>query len=258
MSEQGADSVTRFTPRVDSYARYRPRYPQGAVDFLVATGALPPATAIADVGAGTGILTELLLRNGHTVYAVEPNAAMRAAAEGALGNLPGFHSVDGRAEATTLPVASVGLVTAAQAFHWFDPPAARAEFQRILTPGGRVALLWNDRAVEATAFMRAYEQLVDTFGTDFRQVCHNTVVDDEALRRFFSPAGYVEHQLPNAQPLDWEGLLGRATSTSYLPVPGAPGYDEMVAALRILFDRYATDGQVTMQYVTRVYVGRGE
>lgn len=256
MSPSSNDSVGRFTNRVDSYARYRPRYPQGAVDWLVAQGALRPDQAIADVGAGTGILSELLLNNGYTVYAVEPNAAMRAVAEAALSGSPRFHSVDGAAEATTLPAASVGAVTAAQAFHWFNPPAARAEFRRILTPGGWVALLWNDRNVGATPFMRAYEALVDPWGTDVRQVNHKNVVDDAVLSAFFGPAGYVRHQLPNEQLFGWEGLLGRTTSTSYLPMPGDAGYDTMIEALRLLFAQYAVEGKVVMKYTTQIFVGK--
>lgn len=256
MSPNANDSVGRFTNRVDSYARYRPRYPQGAVDWLVAQGALRPGQAIADVGAGTGILSELLLNNGYTVYAVEPNAAMRTVAEAALSASPRFHSIDGTAEATTLPAASVDVVTAAQAFHWFNPPAARAEFRRILTPGGWVALLWNDRNVGATPFMRAYEALVDRWGTDFRQVNHKNVVDDAVLSAFFGPAGYVRHQLPNEQVFGWEGLLGRTTSTSYLPTPGDAGYDTMIEALRLLFAQHAVEGSVVMYYTTQIFVGK--
>src|SRR5947209_11876909 len=126
------DSTSRFSSRVENYIRYRPGYPQSVVELLAGECGLTPTSVVADVGSGTGILTELFLRNGNTVYGVEPNREMREAGEGLLAGYPNFHSVDGRAEATGLPDASVDFVTAGQAFHWFDAQGARAEFSRIL------------------------------------------------------------------------------------------------------------------------------
>ena len=157
------DSVSRFSNRVESYARYRPRYPDAVITFLADTCGLSPSAVVADVGAGTGILTELFLRNGNVVLAVEPNAAMRGAAEAQLRGYQGFHSIDGRAEVTTLPTDSVDFAVAGQAFHWFEPVATRREFRRILKPGGLIALIWNDRRLDSTPFMRAYHELLDEF-----------------------------------------------------------------------------------------------
>lgn len=144
------DPTRRFSDRVENYVRYRPGYPRALLECLAREHGLDPAHAVADIGSGTGILSELLLRNGNAVFGVEPNAEMRAAAERLLRGQAKFHSVDGRAEATTLPTASVDWITAAQAFHWFDVSAARREFRRILRPiasgsdgqgGRRVALV---------------------------------------------------------------------------------------------------------------------
>ncbi len=155
------DSTQRFSSRADNYARYRPSYPAAVVELLRRECGLTPDAVIADVGSGTGILSELLLRNGNRVYAVEPNDAMRAYAEEKLASYPGFVSVPARAEATTLPDASVQLVTAGQAFHWFEPVATRPSGVRILRPGGWVALIWNSRQEDASAFARGYEALLE-------------------------------------------------------------------------------------------------
>ena len=136
-----ADNTTRFTDRVDDYVRYRPGYPDVLFATLRDVAGLSAHAIIADVGSGTGISTSHLLRAGWDVFAVEPNAAMRAAAERAQGGNPHFHSVEGRAERTTLAPASVDAVTAAQAFHWFDLDEARAEFVRILKPPQWAALI---------------------------------------------------------------------------------------------------------------------
>src|SRR5262245_17011202 len=133
-----SDSTTRFSTRVENYVKYRPGYPPAVVDLLRRECPLSDASVVVDVGSGTGILTELFLKYGHPVFAVEPNEEMRKAAERLLGDRAGFHSIVGTAEATTLPDCSVDLISAGQAFHWFDRERAHREFVRILKPGGWV------------------------------------------------------------------------------------------------------------------------
>ena len=249
------DSVTRFDNRVASYALHRPRYPQAVLTQLQTGFGLTPEMAVADIGAGTGLLSELFLRNGNFVYVVEPNATMLAKAEQLLGDLPGFQSVDGRSEATGLPLASVDWVVAGQAFHWFEPTATRAEFQRILKPGGHVALVWNSRREEGTSFLRGYQSLLEEFGTDYRQVDHKFVVDGAGLTRFFAPGAWVEASFVNEQVLDWAALVGRLTSTSYVPAPGDERYEVMLARLAALFAANQQAGIVTMVYDTKLCVG---
>ena len=149
-----SDSNTRFSDRVADYVRTRPGYPTAVLDILGTETGLNPATVVADVGAGTGLSAELFLRNGNTVFGVEPNREMREAAESLLAGYANFHSVAGSAESTTLPDASVDLIVAGQAFHWFDVPRARAEFRRILRPDGVVVLMWNTRRLDTTPFLR--------------------------------------------------------------------------------------------------------
>src|SRR5213595_654680 len=131
-----SDPTKRFSNRVENYIKYRPGYPDAVIDLLTEECRLTQQSIIADIGSGTGILSELFLKNGNSVFAIEPNAAMRRTAEDLLRKHPKFTSIDAAAEATTLDIASVDFVTAAQAFHWFDRKNARKEFARILKPEG--------------------------------------------------------------------------------------------------------------------------
>jgi len=250
-----SDPTQRFSDRADTYVRYRPSYPPALIAQLVERAHLTDQSVVADVGSGTGIFTGLLLPRVGRVYAVEPNAAMRTAAEAQFGPAPGFVSVAAPAEATTLGDASVDLVTAAQAFHWFDARACRREFARILRPGGRVALAWNERQTAGTPFLVDYEHLLRTRARDYDQVKHARVNED-VIREFFHPAAPELLAAPNDQAFDLPGLVGRALSSSYVPNAGQPGHAEFRAELTAIFHRHARDGRVTLGYVTRLYVGR--
>ncbi|MFW6060710.1 MAG: class I SAM-dependent methyltransferase, partial [Phycisphaeraceae bacterium] len=225
-----ADPTRRFSDRVADYVRYRPGYPREAVDAVVMLCNLQPGDVVADIGAGTGILTALLLERGLRVAAVEPNEAMRAAMEQQLAGRAGFTSHDGTAEATTLAAHSVKAVAAAQAFHWFEMDRARREFQRILEPGRGVALLWNDRRVDTTPFLRDYERLLQTYGTDYRQVDHKRI-DEAQLAAFFSPGRCETRRFENEQVFGFAALKGRLLSSSYAPPAGHPAHKPMLAEL---------------------------
>jgi ubiquinone/menaquinone biosynthesis C-methylase UbiE len=216
---------------------------------------LGPASVIADIGSGTGISAELFLREGCTVFGVEPNKEMREAAERLLAGFENFRSVDGTSEATTLGDRCVDMVVAAQAFHWFKLLPTRAEFTRILKPGGRVVLMWNKRKLDATPFLCAYEALLQKHGTDYAKVRHENV-DAKARTAFFSSGAYVTHEFPNEQRFDYEGLAGRLLSSSYAPAEGQPGHEAMMHDLRDIFDRHHNNGTVSFQYDTQVYLGR--
>jgi len=250
-----SDPTQRFSNRVDDYVRCRPHYPPGVLDLLREGIGLTPRAVIADVGSGTGIATELFLQNGNTVFAVEPNPEMRAAAIRLLGGRANFHSVNGTAEATTLPDGSMDCVIAAQAFHWFDPEKTRAEFRRILRAGGWVVLLWNTRLKDATAFSRAYEKLLLTFGTDYAQVRHERI-DAACLQRFYA-AGFQRRTLPNQQVFDHDSLKGRLLSSSYAPAADHPQHAPMLASLQKIFQAHQENGRVRFDYETQIYFGRG-
>jgi SAM-dependent methyltransferase len=248
-------ATQRFSDRVEHYVRSRPPYPPAFFDLFRDRLGLAPGTAIADVGSGTGISAGPLVQRGYVVHAVEPNAPMRAAADRQLGRFTNFHSVDATAEATTLPDASVDAVLAAQAFHWFDRPRARAEFVRILRPGGRAVIVWNERRLDASPFLREYEALLGRFGTDYGRVRHENI-DDAALAAFFAPSTYESLRFDNAQRFDYPGLESRLLSSSYTPSADEPRRAPMLADLRQLFDRHQQGGRVTFEYDTRAYVGR--
>ncbi len=249
------NSTTRFSDRVENYIRYRPRYPRGVLELLRREIKLAADWQVADLGSGTGISCELFLAEGHAVYGVEPNEAMRTAAEKLLAGFPMFHSVEGTAEATTLDAAAFDLVIAAQAFHWFDIPRVRAECQRILRPGGWAVLLWNTRQIDTTPFLREYEALLQRHGTDYAKVQHNNI-DAAQMDAFYGAGGWRRFTADNAQQLDFDGLRGRLLSSSYVPNLGEPGCDEMLADLDRLFAKYASDGKVSLDYVTEIYVGK--
>jgi ubiquinone/menaquinone biosynthesis C-methylase UbiE len=249
-----SNATSRFSDRVENYIRYRPGYPQEALRALESECGLTSNDVIADIASGTGIWTRTLLENGNHVFAVEPNVDMRQAAERLLSGFASLTSVNGSAEATTLPDASVEFATAAQAAHWFNRQRARHEIVRILKPGGWLVLLWNEREIDTTPFLQAYEQLLLEFGTDYEDVRHERTTD--AVSEFFDPAPYQERVFAMRQEFDYEGLEGRLLSSSYAPGPGHPKYEPMLQELQQIFDRHAENGRVEFDYKTRLYFAR--
>jgi SAM-dependent methyltransferase len=248
------DPTKRFSDRVGDYVRYRPGYPRAVIGLLASRCGLAAESTVADVGSGTGILTRLLLDAGARVFAVEPNQEMRAAAESSIGVQDRFRSVEGTAEATTLASGSVDLVTAAQAFHWFDPPRTRAEFVRILRPGGFVALIWNQR--KDSAFNADYERMLADFAPEYAEVNERDRAAEPRLRAFFAPSTPELARFDYEQTFDEQGLRGRLTSSSYAPQPGDPLHAPMMQRLGELFARHARDGRVAFPYDTIVWYGR--
>jgi SAM-dependent methyltransferase len=240
------DPTRRFSYRADVYARYRPSYPPEVAALLQKECGLSADSRVADVGCGTGLLAELFLALGCEVFGVEPNAEMRQAGARLLARYPRFHTVEGRAEATTLPDAGVEFVTAGQAFHWFDPEAARIEFRRILKPAGHLALVWNERA-GGSGFQAAYDTLVRRYAPEVNRIRQDDI-DRVFGGRVWRPADFE-----NRQELDLEGLQGRLASSSYAPLPGAPRHREMLDALAELFAAYQNEGRVTLLYDTKLY-----
>jgi SAM-dependent methyltransferase len=249
------DPTQRFSDRVVDYVRSRPGYPPELIDLLVETAGLAPDDVVADVGAGTGKLARLFLDHGNRVFGIEPNREMREAGERKLSVYPRYVGMDGRAEHTGLPEASVDMVVAGQAFHWFRPDEARREFLRILRPGRGVLLVWNDRDEAASTFMRGYEQLLRDHGTDYRQVHHRRFGLAE-IEAFYGVGRFSEHHLTYRQVFDGPGLGARMRSSSYVPAPGQRGHDALMRQLDLLFDAHQRDGRVTFEYRTRVYFGR--
>jgi SAM-dependent methyltransferase len=249
-----SNSTSRFSDRVENYVRYRPGYPPEVLQELQAECGFEPSHVVVDIASGTGIWTRMLLENGNAVYGVEPNAGMREAGERLLAGFPRFTSVAGTAEATTLPHQSVDFVTAAQAAHWFDRERAKGEFVRILKPSGWLVLLWNERLTDSTKFLRDYEQLLLTYGTDYQDIRHEHTTD--AVNEFFDPAPFQERAFEMRQEFDYAGVEGRLLSSSYAPGPDHPQHAAMLRELHRIFDACAVDGRVAFEYKTRLYFGR--
>ncbi|HEX8984786.1 MAG TPA: class I SAM-dependent methyltransferase [Bryobacteraceae bacterium] len=248
------DPAGRFTARVENYVRYRPGYPREIVGVLRRDCGLTPDAVVADIGCGPGNLTVVFLENGNTVFGVEPNAAMRAAGERELQRFPKFHAVDGRAEATRLPAAGMDFVVAGQAFHWFEPAAARAEFRRILKPGGWVVLAWNERG-ERTPFHEDYEAILLRHGIDYLGI-RESRGDEKSVASFFEGGLLRSAKFAHEQRFDFEGLRGRLLSSSYAPLPENPHFEPMLAELREVFDRHHSGGRVLFHYETTMWYGR--
>jgi SAM-dependent methyltransferase len=253
MSKALFDPTRRFSDRVENYVKYRPGYPPAVIDCLREECGLTPESVVADVGSGTGLLAELFLEHGNPVYAIEPNAEMRHAAERLLGSNPAFTSVDGRAESTTLPDSSVDFVTAGQAFHWFEPESARVEFGRILRPGGWVVLVWNTRLTDDGGFMAGYEALLDRYALQYHEINHSEQNDDAP--GFFN-GQFRLRTFANEQQFDFEGIVGRLLSSSYVPPANHPHYEPLLAELGRLFATYQEGGRVSFLYKTELFWGR--
>jgi SAM-dependent methyltransferase len=234
--------------------RYRPGYPLAVLEELKAECGLAPSHVVADIASGTGIWTRMLLENGNLVFGVEPNAEMRAAGERLLAAFPKFTSVAGTAEATSLADENVDFVSAAQAAHWFDRARARKEFVRILKPGGWLVLLWNERLTDSTAFLRDYEQLLLTYGTDYQDIRHEHTTAE--VNEFFDPAPFQERAFAMRQEFDYAGVEGRLLSSSYAPGPDHPLNAAMLRELSRIFDSCSVEGRVAFEYKTRLYFGR--
>lgn len=249
------DHTRRFSNRVENYARFRPDYPRAVLELLETGCGLTNTSVVADMGSGTGILSEMFLRNGNRVFGIEPNDEMREAGDRLLRRYPNFTSVAGTAEATTLDTRGVDFVVAGQAFHWFDAARARDEFARILRTGGWVALVWNLRRKDATLFLAAYEKLLETYRTDRGEV--EIWRQDEGMAdSLFSPGSYERTTFDNEQVLDLDELKGRLFSISYVPAKDEPGSEEMISEAEGIFREHEADGAVTIEYDTNVYYGR--
>ncbi len=242
-----SNPTERFTGRVESYRRYRSGYPPEIAGILGRACGLNRTSTIADIAAGTGLLTEVFLAAGFSVTAVEPNDEMRAACAIFESKFPNLTVIPGTAEVTDLPDRSIDLITVGQAMHWFDLDKTRTEFARILRPGGWCAVLYNNRRMGGDHFHEAYERFLLEFGIDYLSVKQQHV-GRKRLAQFFSPSPMECAAIPNPQPLTLESLEGRILSSSYMPQPGHPRFEEMRTALRRLFAEAQSNGVVTMEH----------
>lgn len=247
------DPKSRFSRRAEYYAAYRPKYPNTLLNCLESHLPFSRRSVIADVGSGTGILTELFLRNGNTVFGIEPNEDMRRVAEANLSDYSGFTSVNGSAESTTLQSNSVDFITAAQSFHWFQFKETRLEFRRILRKNGWVILVWNTRKT-STPFLQGYEELVNWVAGQKKKRVRHEDLTEAVISQFLGE--HLMVKLHNSQELDLRGMIGRVLSSSYSVLPGEPMHEEFVKKARELFNGYQKNGTVELEYWTEVYAGQ--
>lgn len=248
------DSKERFSSRVEDYVKYRPGYPTEALNFILEQGGLAAESYVADVGAGTGIFSGLLMERGVRVMAIEPNADMARAAWTAHGPNELFGIMLAPAEDTGISSNSMDAITCAQSFHWFDTEGARAEFARILKPDKKVFLIWNTRKTSGSPFLERYEELLHSLGTDYGKVNHRNITEEQ-LNAFFREGTMTLNRFPNRQLFDFDGVKGRLLSSSYAPQAGDPKHEPMLEELRRIFDETQEDGKVNFEYVTEVYSG---
>lgn len=249
-----SDSTQRFSNRVDNYVKYRPYYPIEIIFFLEKQIGFNKDFIVADIGSGTGIFSQLFLDYGNKVYGVEPNEPMRNKAEELLNQYSLFKSINGTAEQTMLQDENIDLVTAAQAFHWFDAQKTKTEFKRILNTSGYCCLIWNERLV-ASAFEKAYEQLLKDYSTDYTKVDHRNI-DDKKIEAFFSPNKIIKQSFSNKQVFDFDGLKGRLLSSSYAPDETHSNHNAMIKALKNLYDSFNENNSVHFDYETKVFLSK--
>ncbi len=245
-------TTEKFTGKSDDYVKYRPTYPQAALEAISERCPLVPGAMIADVGAGTGIFSKLLLERGCTVISIEPNDDMRSAADQYLQGMAGSLVLPGTGEATGLVSASCDLAAVAQAFHWMDPVKTKTEFLRILKPGGYTVLIWNERDI-TTPFGADYEKALAVC-PGHRKHEHNYEVTMETIEAFYG-GPFDMLTFPNQQSLDLEAVKGRLQSTSYAPTPNDPLFEPLMADLDRIFEQHQSDDAVTFDYTTRLYIG---
>lgn len=246
------DNAGKFTGRAAVYAQGRPGYPVALFDLLTEE-VCGEGCRMADVGSGTGILSRALLDRGWTVYGVEPNEDMRHEAERALGGFPRFHSVAGTAEQTGLADGSVDVVTAAQAFHWFDAEAFGRECRRILTPGGQVVLIWNSRREDSPA-VQEEGRIHRAYCPAFRGFSGGMPDMEETIGAFFKRRFRVcrfSHELSYTR----EQYVRRMLSSSYSLGENEENRHVWLEELNGLFERFQSDGKIEIPNETITYMG---
>jgi SAM-dependent methyltransferase len=253
--EPSVNPTGRFTGRVEAYRRYRSRYPREIIPMLQERCGLTPASIVADIGAGTGMLAEVFLENGNRVFAVEPNSEMRAACEELRPQFPALTCIDGTAEETSLPGQSIDFVVVGRAFHWFDHARCRREFMRILRPGGWVVLAGQGPRRGTEPVQQDYQAIIRAHGLDYATLRDRYNVA-AAARQFFAGGTLQEAEFPRAEELTYEGLEGHTLSLSVTPQRDHPRFPAMQRALKDYFEKYQRDGKVRLPMNCQVHFGQ--
>lgn len=245
----------KFTGKANIYSKYRPSYPDGFIEYLYSEVGITKESVIADIGSGTGILTDLLLRQNSYVYGVEPNKDMRNIAEKELTAYDNFVSVNASAENTGLLDDSVDYITVAQAFHWFDRIKFKSECKRILKSQGKVILVWNSRDDKSELFMKN-ESINRKFCPDFKGFSDGMRGESPEEYSDFFKDGICEYKTFRCDLMfDEDSFIGRNMSASYAPERGDSNYEPYILELKKLYEEYSVSGSLCMPNITKSYVG---
>jgi SAM-dependent methyltransferase len=245
-----ATAIDVFTGKAACYARYRWDYAPEAIQTIYDVTGLSAQSVVADIGAGTGILTRHFVGKVERVWAVEPNADMRRVAADALGGYPSCHVVDGRAEATTLADGCVDLIAAAQALGWFEPQPTRAEFLRILKPAGWFAALVNRCTNEDLG--KALEPIFPP-ETDTAKLMKRR---GTPMGFYYGHEGFSRWSYAFTTRHTWETFIGAHSTASYAPCRDSALYADFERAARRVFDRFSSGGVLVSGAVTELWLGQ--
>jgi SAM-dependent methyltransferase len=247
------DTTRVYSSKAEKYAKYRWDYAPQAIQTIFEVSQIPEEASVADVGAGTGILSKHFAAKGLRVFATEPNPAMRELAVKALVQYPACQVIDGTAEATHLAAGTIDLITVAQAIHWFEPEPARSEFLRILKPGGWLAILRNygadDKLNEAMGEILTIENGFDVSS-------EASLPAKKPTRFYYGHDDFLKLAFPFSLQETWEGFIGSWSSAAPAPDEGQPLYPKFEQALKKVFDRFSSDDLLAVSGVTELFLGQ--
>ncbi len=245
--------ITVFSSKAQTYDKYRWDYAPEAVQAIRKITQLSRQSSLADLGAGTGMLTQHFLGIAGHVYAVEPNPEMRAILAQKLGSQPSVTVLDANAEHTTLPDRCVNVITVAQALHWFEPEAAKTEIQRVLKPNGWLAVLENIRTNEQLT-QETESLMTEAYGADFSAT--RKYRKDKPLSFYFGHESYQCLTYPFAFKQDWDGFIGAILSASFMPDEHHPLYTRLVEDARKVFERHSQGNFLTVNGTTQLFIDK--
>jgi sterol desaturase/sphingolipid hydroxylase (fatty acid hydroxylase superfamily)/SAM-dependent methyltransferase len=241
--------------RARAYAKFRPKYPPRVAVFLKKEYGLTDGRTVVDIGSGTGLSSLLFLKAGCRVYGIEPDAAMRSVADTELADYDRFVNLRGDCRHVRLPDDIADFLVVAQALQWFDVEEARKECRRLLKDDGWCVLLWNQRPLRSSAFAKEYEHMLSELIPGYSNPTNPHRVDE--LVSSFLQGGHIQHrEFENFHVLNFEGLLGRAMSSSYFPFPEEENYNALMQRLRELYEKYNENGHITFEYIVHLHIGK--
>lgn len=246
----------KFNNLADIYEKYRPSYPEEYIKYIIKKCNLNEESIVADIGAGTGILTRQLLANNLKVVGVEPNLDMIRVLK-KLETNKNFKAIEGSAEHTNLKENSIDLIVVAQAFHWFDKQNFKEECKRILKTNGKVWILWN-QLDETKEIVKEQKEVDDKYTNRFKQVTDILTSDkkEKQIYGFFKDNTYETKIVDNPLENDKERFIGTNLSRSYALKKGDSNYNNYIKAFEDIFDKYSKNGKVIVPNKTYGYLGQ--